>query len=60
MDKPTPPQDGECCESECSPCVWDRYYEELAAWRRAQAERHAAQSSTPDTEPTSPAHDNGN
>lgn len=43
MEKPTPPLDGECCESECSPCVWDTYYEELAAWRQAEAERKAAQ-----------------
>lgn len=41
-DKPQPPLEGECCESECSPCVWDRYYEELAAWRQAQAQQRVA------------------
>ena len=42
-EKPQPPLEGECCESECSPCVWDRYYEELAAWRQAQAQQPSAQ-----------------
>lgn len=37
MDKPIPPGDGECCESGCSPCVWDRYYEALHAWEAQQA-----------------------
>ena len=32
MEKPTPPEDWECCESECSPCVWDNYYEALREW----------------------------
>ncbi|WP_245578196.1 oxidoreductase-like domain-containing protein [Marinobacterium litorale] len=37
LEKPTPPMEGECCESECSPCVWDTYYEEMHAWREEQA-----------------------
>lgn len=37
MDQPIPPGDGECCESGCSPCVWDRYYEALRAWEAQQA-----------------------
>ncbi|KEA65492.1 hypothetical protein ADIMK_0449 [Marinobacterium lacunae] len=41
IEQPTPPQEGECCESECSPCVWDTYYEEMALWRQAEAERKA-------------------
>lgn len=32
-EKPTPPADYECCESGCSPCVWDRYYEALQRWQ---------------------------
>jgi len=38
LEKPTPPADGSCCESACSPCVWDFYYEELKAWRLQQVE----------------------
>ncbi len=36
MEKPTPPADGECCESACEPCVWDTYYEELRLWQEEQ------------------------
>ncbi|MBA4501500.1 oxidoreductase-like domain-containing protein [Marinobacterium marinum] len=36
MEKPTPPADGECCESACEPCVWDTYYEELRLWQDEQ------------------------
>ena len=36
-EKPTPPANSECCESECSPCVWDTYFEELKAWNAEQA-----------------------
>lgn len=32
-DKPMPPADQECCESGCTPCVWDRYYEALHRWQ---------------------------
>lgn len=35
-ERPTPPEDWECCESECSPCVWDTYYEELREWNAEQ------------------------
>lgn len=35
-DKPTPPEDYECCQSECSPCVWDTYYEDLSLWQTEQ------------------------
>lgn len=36
-EKPTPPADSECCESGCSPCVWDTYYEALTEWNATQA-----------------------
>lgn len=53
-EKPTPPGDYECCESGCSPCVWDLYYEELNAWNAEQkaakeAEKEAVQK-TADTD----------
>ncbi|MFD1384821.1 oxidoreductase-like domain-containing protein [Rhodanobacter aciditrophus] len=35
-EKPTPPEDWECCESQCSPCVWDTYYEDLREWNAQQ------------------------
>lgn len=53
-EKPTPPEDYECCQSECSPCVWDDYYDEMDLWRaeqaelKAQAEQLAKDASTPD------------
>ena len=28
-EKPIPPGDFECCESGCSQCVWDIYFDEL-------------------------------
>ena len=37
LEKPLPPEDYECCESACEPCVWDTYYEELREWQRQQA-----------------------
>ncbi|WP_082897212.1 oxidoreductase-like domain-containing protein [Thalassotalea crassostreae] len=38
IEKPTPPGNGECCESgSCTPCVWDFYYEEMQKWRIQQA-----------------------
>ncbi|HZJ95077.1 MAG TPA: oxidoreductase-like domain-containing protein [Thiopseudomonas sp.] len=40
-EKPTPPEDYECCQSECSPCVWDRYYDEMNLWRAEQAKLKA-------------------
>lgn len=46
-EKPTPPADYECCESECSPCVWDTYYEELNAWNTEQkAAKQAAEAAS--------------
>lgn len=33
MSKPQPPAEGACCDSGCSPCVWDTYYANLQAWR---------------------------
>ncbi|MFT0211547.1 oxidoreductase-like domain-containing protein [Pseudomonas sp. F1_0610] len=35
-EKPTPPEDWECCDSGCTPCVWDAYYDELREWQEAQ------------------------
>lgn len=45
---PTPPErpdDNECCQSGCDPCVFDwyaqemqRYYAELEAWKKRQAD----------------------
>lgn len=37
-DRPVPPErpaDSECCQSGCSPCVFDFYYEELEEYRAA-------------------------
>ncbi|MGI6408110.1 MAG: hypothetical protein GXZ05_04720 [Gammaproteobacteria bacterium] len=42
LEKPEPPGDYDCCESACEPCVWDFYYEELAAWQKQQQELKAA------------------
>lgn len=36
LEKPEPPGEYDCCESACEPCVWDFYYEELAAWQKQQ------------------------
>lgn len=44
---PEPPEEGECCESECGDgCIWTRYrqaraaYEQaLAAWKARQSDR---------------------
>ncbi|MBY4675222.1 oxidoreductase-like domain-containing protein [Marinobacterium arenosum] len=44
-ERPTPPADNECCESGCSPCVWDTYYEDLHAWQAQQASQASAQAS---------------
>ncbi len=35
-EKPSPPEDWECCGGGCSPCVWDHYYEALADWNQAE------------------------
>jgi hypothetical protein len=51
MEKPQPPEDWECCESECSPCVWDTYYEELRLWRAQNADdKHGATSEVDEDE----------
>lgn len=47
--KPTSPADYECCESECSPCVWDTYYEELNAWNAEQKAARLAAEATANT-----------
>lgn len=46
-EKPTPPEDYECCESACSPCVWDTYYDEMREW---QAEQTALKNSAAKSE----------
>lgn len=51
IEKPIPPAANECCESACSPCVWDIYFEELNAWNADQkasmdAEKHKAETKT--------------
>ena len=53
-EKPTPPEDYECWQSDCSPCVWDGYYEEMHLWRteqaalKAQTKQQTKDVSTPD------------
>lgn len=42
QEKPTPPEDWECCHSGCEPCVWDRYDEALDAWSKKQAPEEAS------------------
>lgn len=52
-ERPTPPGDYECCESACSPCVWDTYYEDLNAWnteQKALKEAEAKQTNNAETE----------
>jgi len=41
-ERPTPPGDYECCEAGCSPCVWDRYHEEMRVWTEQQKAAKAA------------------
>ncbi|HEV2007694.1 MAG TPA: oxidoreductase-like domain-containing protein [Burkholderiales bacterium] len=36
---PPKPQAGECCESGCDPCVYDRYWDALERYERALADR---------------------
>ncbi|GGK60777.1 oxidoreductase-like domain-containing protein [Amphritea balenae] len=43
LEKPTRPADFECCEGQCSPCVWDTYFEEMNAWNAAQKAAKAAE-----------------
>jgi hypothetical protein len=48
-EKPTPPEDYECCESGCSPCVWDTYYEDVQLWQAEQnAEKNTAEQAAVD------------
>ena len=48
-EKPTPPEDYECCESGCSPCVWDTYYDDVQEWQTEQkAEKQAAEQAAVD------------
>lgn len=49
--RPEPPEDWECCESECSPCVWDTYYEELREWNAQQKALKEAQKNPSAGEP---------
>jgi len=50
-ERPTPPADYECCESACSPCVWDTYYEELNEWNLRQQAAKAAEQAATQSEP---------
>lgn len=40
--RPTAPGEWECCESECSPCVWDTYREQLREWNAEQKAKKLA------------------
>ncbi|MCW9051297.1 MAG: oxidoreductase-like domain-containing protein [Motiliproteus sp.] len=43
LEKPTRPEDWECCGGGCSPCVWDNYYADMERWQqqqKAQAEKN--------------------
>lgn len=42
LEKPQKPADSECCESACSPCVWDIYQEKLQLWKEQQANQKVA------------------
>lgn len=42
--KPVPPDEGDysgCCDSGCTPCVYDLYWEALARYEKALAEWEA-------------------
>eukprot|EP01111_Echinosteliopsis_oligospora_P003681 TRINITY_DN1577_c2_g1_i2.p1 TRINITY_DN1577_c2_g1~~TRINITY_DN1577_c2_g1_i2.p1 ORF type:complete len:162 (-),score=63.71 TRINITY_DN1577_c2_g1_i2:9-494(-) len=45
MEKPEPPEEGECCGSGCSPCVWDTYYSRLEAYDQFMSEHDSTISS---------------
>ncbi|MGI9273584.1 MAG: oxidoreductase-like domain-containing protein [Endozoicomonas sp.] len=36
IEKPERPADDECCGGGCSPCVWDRYNDQLSRWLEQQ------------------------
>lgn len=48
-EKPIPPANSECCESGCSRCVWDTYYEEMQVWNAEQQAAKAAEKQTAET-----------
>ncbi len=48
-ERPLPPEDFECCDSACSPCVWDIYYEELQQWQARQEQKQQQEQSSEDT-----------
>lgn len=41
IEKPQQPADSECCESGCSPCVWDQYFDALKLWKEQEAKIEA-------------------
>ncbi len=46
LPEPVPPEDWECCGSECGDaCVWQIYYRDKAAWD-AQQQSQAGQDQT--------------
>jgi hypothetical protein len=52
---PTPPEAGECCQSGCEPCVYDRYWDALDSYEKKLAEwrekRSAAAADAPVDKP---------
>ena len=49
--KPRKPDLDECCDNGCDPCVFDRYHDAIADWKRAcrevEARRKAAGAGSP-------------
>lgn len=43
-EPPRPPEAGECCQSGCDPCVFDRYWETLERYECALHEWNLRQS----------------
>lgn len=43
---PTAPEPGECCQSGCEPCVFDRYWEALTNYEAALRLWEAQQATT--------------
>ncbi|MFD2167635.1 oxidoreductase-like domain-containing protein [Thalassotalea euphylliae] len=48
IEKPTPPGENECCDSACTPCVWDIFYEKRRKWRIQEAERREKEKQSSD------------